>query len=896
MGRAAPGRRRQIWQAGGLWSAAAAIVVVGLCAVAGVLPRLENQLYDSALRGNASAPLPEITIVGMDDASLAALGAWPWSWSRDAYAELIDQLSLAGAKTIVFTPLLSDPQPERSLAYLRRMRAAVARAGEASALAVELDRTAAEAENALDSDAHLAASIQRAGNVFLASRYTLAGGTPAPLPPYAHRSALPDTGTFALPATSGVHPLERFGAVAAGVGHLLAVPDEEDARVRRLPLLVRYDNVSVPSLALLAVRHSLHLSHSAIGVEPQSSGLRVGGLHIATDATATMRLRFAADRNGASPFPVVSFAQAASGKVPAQNFKDKIVLVGPTTDVLAAPWLQPGSQATMYPVEALAHAISAIRQGSAVQTPPWGPAAGWGSGLIALLIVAFVLPALPRRTGWMLAGGAAAVLVGVEWGTLRFASQWVPLLPAVLVLPAGAIALGLLRAPGGDAAAGASSETAETDRMMGLALHGQGQLDLAFERLRRVPPSDALMENLYHLARDFERKRNFAKAKSVYKHILQHDRAYKDAHARYRKVRALLQKDGETPSSHPPVASSLPPHSLPHLPGDASPAIPMLGRYQIDKEIGKGAMGVVYLGKDPKIGRVVAIKTLALGDEFEGEALIDARERFFREAETAGRLQHPCIVTIFDAGEEHDLAYIAMEFLKGTDLGHACQAQQLLPVQTVLSIGARVAEALDYAHAHNVVHRDIKPANIMFDSATDAVKVTDFGIARITDASKTRTGLVLGTPSFMSPEQLAGKKVDGRSDLYSLGATLFQLLTGSLPLRGESMTELMHKIATVPAPDVRQLRPDLSAEVARILALALQKSPQARYQTGRQFAQDLRSAAAAAAAPGAAPQPEAVVYDADRDATGREMADFQNTVMEPTAGQGTASQPNSGAR
>ena len=176
-------------------------------------------------------------------------------------------------------------------------------------------------------------------------------------------------------------------------------------------------------------------------------------------------------------------------------------------------------------------------------------------------------------------------------------------------------------------------------------------------------------------------------------------------------------------------------------------------------------MGVVYLGKDPKIGRVVAIKTMALSQEFEGDELTDARERFFREAETAGRLQHQNIVTIFDAGEEHDLAYIAMEFLKGKDLADVTKDGHLLPVSRVLSIVARVAEALAYAHSQNVVHRDIKPANIMYDPDTDTVKVTDFGIARITDSSKTKTGMVLGTPSFMSPEQIAGKKVDGRSDL-----------------------------------------------------------------------------------------------------------------------------------
>jgi serine/threonine-protein kinase len=232
---------------------------------------------------------------------------------------------------------------------------------------------------------------------------------------------------------------------------------------------------------------------------------------------------------------------------------------------------------------------------------------------------------------------------------------------------------------------------------------------------------------------------------------------------------------------------------------------------------------------------------MALAQEFEGEELDDARERFFREAETAGRLQHQNIVTIFDAGEEHDLAYIAMEFLKGKDLVDACKDGALLPAPQVLSIVARVAEALAYAHKQNVVHRDIKPANIMYEQASDTVKVTDFGIARITDSSKTKTGLVLGTPSFMSPEQIAGKKVDGRSDLYSLGVMLFQMLTGVLPFRGDSMAELMYKIANEEAPDIRIIRPATPERLANIVALALSKRPETRYQTGDEFAADLRA-------------------------------------------------------
>lgn len=278
-----------------------------------------------------------------------------------------------------------------------------------------------------------------------------------------------------------------------------------------------------------------------------------------------------------------------------------------------------------------------------------------------------------------------------------------------------------------------------------------------------------------------------------------------------------------------------------------------LGRYQLERELGRGAMGAVYLGRDPKIGRQVAIKTMALSREFAGDELVEARERFFREAETAGRLQHPDIVTIFDAGEERELAYIAMEYLKGDNLQAYTQPPKLLPVASVLQIVARVADALHYAHSQGVVHRDIKPANVVVDPATDTVKVTDFGIARVADSARTRTGLVLGTPSFMSPEQLAGRRVDGRSDLYSLGVMLFQLLTGRLPHRSESMATLMQQIANEPAPDVRSIRPDLPEALARVVALTLEKRPEARYASGQQLAADLR--AVVARMKGADPQP-----------------------------------------
>ena len=312
-----------------------------------------------------------------------------------------------------------------------------------------------------------------------------------------------------------------------------------------------------------------------------------------------------------------------------------------------------------------------------------------------------------------------------------------------------------------------------------------------------------------------------------------------------------------------PVPAAIPQTSL--LRSDRA----TLGRYRIERELGRGSMGTVYLGHDPQIGRAVAIKTMALSREFEGSELADARARFFREAEMAGRLRHPDIVTIFDASEDQGLAFIAMEFVDGHDLLRHALPGRLLPVPVVLETLARVANALAYAHREGVVHRDVKPANVMIDPASGAVKVTDFGIARIADACRTRTGLVLGTPSFMSPEQMAGRRVDGRTDLYSLGVMLFQMLTGALPHHSESMAELMRQIVNDTAPDVRTLRPELPEALANVVALALEKRVEVRYGDGRQMADDLLAVAQSLPPVGPAPPPVT---------NGRNSAGFEATT------------------
>jgi serine/threonine-protein kinase len=256
-----------------------------------------------------------------------------------------------------------------------------------------------------------------------------------------------------------------------------------------------------------------------------------------------------------------------------------------------------------------------------------------------------------------------------------------------------------------------------------------------------------------------------------------------------------------------------------------------LGRYEIIKELGKGAMGTVYLGKDPKINREVAIKTMALSQEFEGDELQDVKDRFFREAKTAAMLHHPNIVTMYGAGEEHDLAYIVMEFLDGTDLASYTKKGKLLPQMTTLKICGKVAKALRYASQQHVVHRDIKPANVML-LKDKSVKVTDFGIARVTASSKTKTGIVLGTPSYMSPEQLSGKHVDGRSDVFSLGVMMYEMLVGERPFEGDCMLTLLSKIAKEPHLDIREHDPNLPEQVSKLIDAMLVKDADKRLPNG----------------------------------------------------------------
>jgi len=839
-------KKTSFWKAD--WFFAAVLAVVFLFgANTDLIQSLERKAYDWGVRASSRQPSDRIAIIAIDEPSIANLGRWPWP--REIQAKLVDILAEGHAKVVGQTALFFEPQVDPGLDYILNIAAVIEQTDLAQTHPeqwLELQGLMQEALLHLDNDQKMADSMGKINNVLLGLYFELGepqGNPDAPLPDYVLKNALSNVQAGAdaavpIPAFNALVPIPLLGQRALAMGHLNATPDV-DGGVRTEPLVISYYGQYYPSLSLMLAAKSLNLEAKDIQVT-LGEGVRLGNLQIATDPALRMNTYFYADRDGRPAFQVDSFYDVITGKIPAEKYRDKIVLIGATAAGVGSVQVTPVSAVTP-PVLTLAHSVSSILKQDFFVTPTWSVWAELATFLLIALYLILLLPRLGAGFGAAITGILFVALLSAHFVLMTTQAMWLQLmLPAALLL-AGHLMLTtkrfLLTEKGKEKS---DAESAESNRMLGLAFQGQGQLDMAFDKFRKVPLDDSLMDVLYNLGLDFERKRQFNKAESVFKYMADHNPKFRDLEARTAQSKAMAETVILGGSSGRGNDSTM---KL-DQPGLSRP---MLGRYEIQKELGKGAMGVVYLGKDPKISRIVAIKTMNLSQEFEADELEEVKARFFREAETAGRLNHPNIVTMYDAGEEHDLAYIAMEFLKGKDLVPYTKPDNLLPLPKVLSIAARVADALGYAHSLHVVHRDIKPANIMYDPESDTVKVTDFGIARITDSSKTKTGMVLGTPSYMSPEQLSGAKIEGHSDLFSLGVSLYQLACGKLPFAGDSMAQLMFRIANEPPADILSIKPDLPPCVVAIIQQALVKKVEERFESGAAMALAIRQCAAALA-------------------------------------------------
>ena len=383
-------------------------------------------------------------------------------------------------------------------------------------------------------------------------------------------------------------------------------------------------------------------------------------------------------------------------------------------------------------------------------------------------------------------------------------------------------------------------KTNEDSRTAGLQLQGLGELESALEKFMQCPQNQDTANLLYNLATDFQLRGNTEKYQQVIKFISTFATNFKDIKSR------LQTFETETPKT---IASQnefedtiVVPHDELHRDDPKLIGYPNLygSRYKIDSLLGEGTSGAVFKGIDIASNKTIAIKVLNLTREIDSNQLEEYKFRFYREIETAGNLNHPNIVKIFDNGETEGFAYIAMEYIDGINLRHFSRANKLLHPQTILKLVAQCADALSYAHKQKVIHRDIKPANILYNEADDFVKLTDFGIAKIPDSTRTRAGSILGTPLYMSPEQLAGKNLDARSDLYSLGVTLYHLLTGSPPFRPKTMAELMRSITQEQHLDISEVDPNTPACIAWTVNKALEKNPDDRFQSAASMANKLR--------------------------------------------------------
>jgi serine/threonine-protein kinase len=791
------------------------IAIIAAAGAAGKLALFDNAVYAWGMRLSAShEPSDRIIVVNVDPA--VAASADKLSKALPAITSILD----AGDASVIGFMLPPD---------------SLAAAGDFGG------GGSGSARDSADDQATFLTTVAAAHNVVLAATVAGAADTGAvsgkvidlpnsitlnSLPRFDEHSAHSGllarfTRTKALRVNLNVPPAPLASA-AVGVGIFTDSVEQTGAE----PAVLRTGGAFMPGFAVEVAARALDLNNLDITAGTNRM-LHLGDSRdIPTDSRFRLYPYF--HGSGLATFPVYSASAVINGRMPSSTFKNKIVLVGVTASkAVTGQSIPVGSAVT--PVIFEANVISSIIKDELYAVPAWGI---WLSGGLLLLIALYFIVVAPRLSYPVSIATSlifALLLLNAQLLLIIGNAIWLPLVAPIIALIATHIVLGIKRLLGLRVAR-FQTELSETNRLLGQTYQSQGQLDRALERYRHCLPSKKLAADYYDLGLSYESKRQFAKAASSFNAVRQIDANYLDIERRLKRLEDVENRMVLGGTETQPVEGL--------IVDSKGLSKPMLGRYSIEERIGRGSMGIVYLGKDPRIGRTVAIKTMTLArDDADGGEI---GRRFFREAKAAGRLSHPNIVTIYDVGEDQGVAYIAMDYLHGEDLKSHCDNGSLLGFDAVMKIGAHVADALDYAHANQVVHRDIKPGNIVYEPESGRVKVTDFGVAFLSDGNATRSAMVLGSPSYMSPEQVQGKPLDGRSDIFSLGVTLFQLATGQLPFGGRPIATLMYRIATEPHPEVQSVRADVPDGLAEIIDKALQKGPEDRYQTGASLARDLR--------------------------------------------------------
>jgi serine/threonine-protein kinase len=778
-----------------------------------------------------------IVLVDINDQAMETLGPWPWSRAR--IAEGIQKVAGGGARTIGLPLLLDTPQNSLAMEAMEGL----AEAFRTSFGLIDDSKhkafyqTLRDVQEQITPDRILADAIIAAGTVVMPILFDTSPGKKV-LPTESIEALIEHSrlvygefsGIFFPHGDQVMFPLPVYLKGVRGLGHLNLSRDS-DGKLRRSAPVYEFNGKRVASFALALAADYLGIPEKEVYMRPQIT-LSFNRHRFPLMADGTYFIRF---NNNPTPFERYGFTGLISGTHPPNAFQNKLVIFNFSATGLA-PRISTPLDSQMPIGELIAHALQSLLEGAPVCLLPYQRWVSFLMITLAGLFITFLLPRFSAVNRLMSSLAGIAALAGGSLFFFKFQQVWIPAVTPATVLLAGFFITALISIfPGTERNVSNGATAREVRRLQGMSFQSQGFPDAAWEKLQPLPVDEDLKIVLYDLAIDFEKRGERKKALRVYEHIEDTDAEYKDIQIRMRSLVAASARPGvmEEPADgwveREQAVEVVAPKTAPtHL-----------GRYELLYPIGQGSMGIVYLGQDPHINRKTAIKTYRLNEEFDPADAAEMKRKFFREAESAGKLSHPGIVTIFDAGEEGGLAYIAMEYLEGEDFRTYVAKAALLPMRNVIEYVAMIAEALGYAHQQGVVHRDIKPANIML-LKSGIVKITDFGIARIIASSKTRTGIVKGTPYYMAPEQITGKKVDGRCDIFSLGVVLFQLLTGSLPFTAANPGALMHKIVNDPHPDPKSINPKILSPLVEVINKALEKEVTKRYQDAWRMAAHLR--------------------------------------------------------
>ncbi len=842
-------RRRWTLFAVGACALAAAVMLLDLAHT----PQLKLQEAWFALRGDRR-PSPQVVIIGIDGKALNAIDE-RWPWARDAYVPLIDALSAGGAKVIGFDIAFSK-------------------------------------ETAQDAD--FAAALRRAGNVVFGVVFNDAGDPSPPSqapPPQVLELAVPpfDSSFLQVVPAPGVEPpAPVLAEAAAAVGHVVMLASA-DGTLRRIPTLIEHGDRAYPSFAVEVARVYAGVPLDAVRVT--DAALQVGYADIPISQTGEAALNWPMT-SMEDAYPTYSVVDVLRGDVGERELRGKAVLVGMTAEGLDDRELP--FNRTLPGVIVHATFLDNFFTVSFLRAPGWGIVLEIALFAVLAALAVVVFPRL--GTPLLLATAPALILVVLGLSLYLFiadAAWWPPLYPCLAVaFPFLTTIVFKLRSTerAKDAEAAKVVEVreklVEAELEKGLAFQEKGSLDLAVATFNKLPMTDDMKAIFLGLGFDFQSRGNLEKAFLCYKKVFDLDPGYEDVVSRLEALRragvgtqlvvghtlspvlhhepeaaptenpflvqsstqvqneaeaatAILEGEG-TPIPPPSPAMSSFGRSVPGIePQPGSPG----SRYRLLQKLGKGAMGEVFLMEDAKLDRKVAIKTIRPDVDMSSRQAIEMRQRFVREAQTAGRLTHPNIVTIYDSFEgEGGVAFIVMEYVEGYTLANLIKKSRLT-VPQIKHVITNAAAGLQHAHDNGVFHRDVKPENIMISPKTSVVKLMDFGIARLVESSMTMTGSVLGTPAYMAPEQVTGRKVDARSDIFSLGVVLFELLAGQRPFSGNSASELFFAILQKenPAPSAFDPSRGVSPEWDPVVLKAMAKSPDERYQTATEFANAVRS-------------------------------------------------------